>query len=49
MDGQAHKTAVQLGFQDGERVEIPSLRMEDTVLLPGPLPLADRQAVVLKP
>lgn len=49
VDGQAHKTAVQLGFQDGERVEIPSLRMEDTVLLPGPLPLADRQAVVLKP
>ncbi len=49
VDGQARKTAVQLGFQDGQRAEIPALRMEDMVLLPGAVPLAEGQAVLLKP
>ncbi|MEY4483864.1 MAG: hypothetical protein RL693_1316 [Verrucomicrobiota bacterium] len=51
MDGKAVKTAVKPGFNDGVNVEIPTLKPDDIILLPGTTALTDGQAVsiVLQP
>jgi RND family efflux transporter MFP subunit len=48
-DGKALKTAVKIGFNDGTNVEVPELKAEDVLLLPGTTALADKQAVTAKP
>lgn len=48
-DGKAVKTPVKIGFNDGTQCEVPDLKPGDTLLLPGPQPLADGQPVTLKP
>lgn len=48
VDGKAIKTAVKPGFNDGTNVEIPDLKADDVILLPGTALLTDKQAVTLK-
>jgi RND family efflux transporter MFP subunit len=47
-DGKALKTAVKLGFNDGANVEVPELKAEDVVLIPGTVTLVDKQTVGAK-
>jgi len=47
-DGKAMKTAVKLGFNDGVNVEVPELKDEDVLLVPGSVALTDKQAVTAK-
>lgn len=48
VDGKAMKTAVKPGFNDGVNVEVPELKPEDVILLPGATTLTDKQAVTVK-
>lgn len=47
-DGKAVKTAVKPGFNDGTNVEVPGLKPEDVLLVPGTVTLTDRQPVTVK-
>lgn len=49
VDGKAIKTAVKIGFNDGTNVEVPELKPEDVILLPGTTLLTDKQPVTIKP
>jgi multidrug resistance efflux pump len=44
VDGKAVKTAIKPGFNDGVNVEVPELKAEDIILLPGTTVLTDKQA-----
>jgi membrane fusion protein (multidrug efflux system) len=46
--GKAVKTAVKPGFNDGVHVELPELKPDEVVLLPGTVVLADGQEVTVK-
>lgn len=46
--GKAVKTAVKPGFNDGVHVEVPELKPDEVVLLPGSVVLADGQEVTVK-
>ncbi len=48
IDGKAVKTAVKPGFNDGVNVEVPELKPDDVILLPGTTALADKQEVTVK-
>lgn len=48
LDGKAIKTAVKAGFNDGVNVEVPDLKTEDVILLPGTTLLTDKQPVTVK-
>jgi RND family efflux transporter MFP subunit len=48
VDGKAVKTAIKPGFNDGVNVEVPELKADDVILLPGATVLADKQAVTAK-
>lgn len=48
VDGKAVKTAVKPGFNDGVNVEVPELKAEDVILLPGTTVIADKQDVTVK-
>jgi membrane fusion protein (multidrug efflux system) len=48
VDGKAVKTAVKIGFNDGVNVEVPELKAEDVLLVPGTTALTDKQAVTAK-
>lgn len=48
VDGKAVKTAVKPGFNDGVNVEVPELKADDVILLPGTVALTDGQAVTVK-
>jgi membrane fusion protein (multidrug efflux system) len=48
VDGKALKTAVKIGFNDGVNVEVPELKGDDVLLVPGTTALADKQAVTVK-
>lgn len=48
VDGNAVKTAVKPGFNDGLNVEVPELKPEDVILLPGTTVLTDKQDVTVK-
>ena len=47
-EGKAMKTAVKLGFNDGTNVEVPELKVDDVLLVPGTVALTDKQAVTVK-
>ena len=47
--GKAIKTAVKPGFNDGVNVEVPDLKAEDVILLPGATVLTDKQPVSIQP
>jgi RND family efflux transporter MFP subunit len=47
-DGRAVKTAVKLGFNDGVHVEVPELKLDEVILLPGSVVLTDKQEVAVK-
>jgi RND family efflux transporter MFP subunit len=47
--GKAVKTAVKPGFNDGVNVEVPDLKAEDVILLPGATVLTDKQPVSIQP
>lgn len=47
-DGKAMKTAVKIGFNDGVNVEVPELKADDVLLVPGTTALTDKQAVTAK-
>ena len=47
-DGKAIKTAVKPGFNDGTNVEIPDLKADDVILLPGTALLTDKQPINIK-
>jgi hypothetical protein len=47
-DGKAMKISVKIGFNDGVNVEVPELKAEDVLLVPGPVALTDKQAVSIK-
>ncbi|MCW0217269.1 MAG: efflux RND transporter periplasmic adaptor subunit [Prosthecobacter sp.] len=49
VNGKAVKTAVKPGFNDGVNVELPELKADDVILLPGATPLTDGAEVSLKP
>lgn len=49
VDGKAVKTAVKPGFNDGVNVEVPELKPEDVLLIPGTVTLTDQQPVEIKP
>ena len=49
VNGKAVKTAVKPGFNDGVHVELPELKPDDVILLPGTTVLADGQDVTVKP
>jgi len=49
VDGKSMKTAVKIGFNDGVNVEVPELKPEDVLLVPGTATLTDKQAVSIKP
>ena len=49
VDGKAVKTAVKIGFNDGVNVEVPELKAEDVLLVPGTTALTDKQSVTAKP
>lgn len=48
VDGKAMKTAVKPGFNDGTNVEIPELKANEVILLPGTTLLTDKQPVTVK-
>lgn len=48
VDGKAIKTAIKPGFNDGVNVEVPDLKAEDVILLPGTTALTDKQDVTVK-
>lgn len=48
VDGKAMKTAVKPGFNDGVNVEVPELKPDDVILLPGTTTLNDKQDVTVK-
>jgi membrane fusion protein (multidrug efflux system) len=48
VDGKAMKTAIKPGFNDGTNVEVPELKAEDVLLVPGTTALTDKQAVTAK-
>lgn len=48
LDGKAVKTAIKPGFNDGVNVEVPELKTEDVILLPGTTVLTDKQDVTVK-
>jgi len=48
IDGKAVKTAVKPAFNDGAHVEIPDLKADDVILLPGTTLLTDKQPVNIK-
>ncbi len=48
VDGKAIKTAVKPGFNDGVNVEVPELKPDDVILLPGTTTLNDKQDVTVK-
>jgi membrane fusion protein (multidrug efflux system) len=48
VDGKAIKTAVKPAFNDGTNVEIPDLKADDVILLPGTTLLTDKQSVTVK-
>lgn len=48
IDGKAIKTAVKPVFNDGTNVEIPDLKADDVILLPGSILLTDKQPVTVK-
>ncbi|MBE7495376.1 MAG: efflux RND transporter periplasmic adaptor subunit [Verrucomicrobiaceae bacterium] len=49
VNGQAIKTAIKPGFNDGVNVEVPELKADEVILLPGTTVLTDKQAVSIKP
>ncbi len=49
VDGKAIKTAVKPGFNDGVNVEVPELKADDVLLVPGTVMLVDKQPVSIKP
>lgn len=49
VDGKAVKTAVKPGFNDGVNVEVPEMKPDEVILLPGAMVLADKQEVTVKP
>ena len=49
VDGKAVKTAVKPGFNDGVNVEVPELKADDVILLPGTTTLSDKQPVSIQP
>jgi len=49
VNGKAVKTAVKTGFNDGVNVELPELKPDDVILLPGTTVLTDGQDVTVKP
>jgi membrane fusion protein (multidrug efflux system) len=49
MEGKAIKTAVKLGFNDGMNVEVPELKIDDVLIVPGTVALTDKQAIIAKP
>lgn len=49
INGKAEKLPVTPGFNDGTHVEIPGLKPDDILLLPGPTLLTPGQAVTAKP
>lgn len=49
VDGKAIKTAVKPGFNDGVNVEVPELKADDVLLVPGTVTLTDKQPVTVKP
>ena len=48
IDGKAVKTAIKPGYNDGINVEVPDLKPDDIILLPGTTPLTDKQPVTVK-
>ncbi|TDU72910.1 membrane fusion protein (multidrug efflux system) [Prosthecobacter fusiformis] len=48
VNGKAVKTAVKPGFNDGVNVELPELKADDVILLPGTIILTDGQDVTVK-
>ncbi|MGV3664242.1 MAG: efflux RND transporter periplasmic adaptor subunit [Prosthecobacter sp.] len=48
VNGQAIKTAIKPGFNDGVNVEVPELKLEDVLLIPGTITLTDKQPVTIK-
>lgn len=48
VDGRAVKTAVKPGFNDGVHVEVPELKLDEVILLPGSVVLTDKQEVTVK-
>ncbi|WP_395742942.1 efflux RND transporter periplasmic adaptor subunit [Prosthecobacter sp.] len=48
LDGKAVKTPVKPAFNDGTHVEIPDLKPDDLILLPGTTLLTDKQPVTVK-
>jgi len=48
-DGKAMKTAVKIGFNDGVNVEVPELKANDVLFIPGTVALTDKQPVSIKP
>ncbi|MBL9179441.1 MAG: efflux RND transporter periplasmic adaptor subunit [Verrucomicrobiaceae bacterium] len=46
--GKAIKTVIKPGFNDGVNVEVPELKPEDVILLPGATAPTDKQAVTAK-
>jgi RND family efflux transporter MFP subunit len=48
VDGKALKTAIKPGFNDGVNVEVPELKAEDIILLPGTVTITDKQPVTVK-
>ena len=48
VDGKAVKTAIKPGFNDGMNVEVPELKADDVILLPGTTALTDKQDVTVK-
>jgi hypothetical protein len=48
VDGKAMKTAVKLGFNDGVNVEVPELKADDVLFVPGTTAVTDKQAVTVK-
>lgn len=49
VDGKAVKTPVKPGFNDGVNVEVPELKADDVLLVPGTITLTDKQPVTVKP
>lgn len=48
LDGRAVKTAVKPGFNDAVHVEVPELKLDEVILLPGSVVLTDKQEVTVK-
>jgi membrane fusion protein (multidrug efflux system) len=48
IDGKAIKTSLKIGFNDGTNVEVPELKADDVLLVPGTVALTDKQTVTVK-